>query len=499
MVIGALLPLTGTLAYLAPPEVAAIKLAISDINKAGGVLGKDVTEVEADTSDGEHADQNTSAAQSVLSKHPSVVIGPAASGVVKNVYKSIVAEKIPVISMASTSMTLSGMDPYFFRTVAPDAVQGAVMGDLIAQDGVKKLAIACFNDEYGTGMRNIILQKLKDAGVDVVYGEKDAFDPAETNYSSIATAIKNSGADATLIISYDQATPLIKALASAGVDTHKLYLVDGNTVDYSKTYDAGLLKGSKGTIPGTHVDDKFKSDLKGTGTDISDTTYAAETYDAVILAALAAEQGGSTSGETVTKNLSSVSGADGDEKCESFEACKTLIKDKKKIQYFGKTGIGPFNKNNDPSSANIGIFEYDGNNVNVFQDMQSGDVPTSATGGGALVQRHRDDRRVGIAVRGIRALRRSLDPVFHARGDGVCDLPEILGDRGERHAGAIRGERAVVGDNLHIAGHCDRARDRLLHGECGGEIGPHERIHVRVFVERLAHCPLHAGDVEHLA
>ena len=376
MVIGALLPLTGTLAYLAPPEVAAIKLAISDINKAGGVLGKDVTEVEADTSDGEHADQNTSAAQSVLSKHPSVVIGPAASGVVKNVYKSIVAEKIPVISMASTSMTLSGMDPYFFRTVAPDAVQGAVMGDLIAQDGVKKLAIACFNDEYGTGMRDIILQKLKDAGVDVVYGDKDAFDPAETNYSSIATAIKNSGADATLIISYDQATPLIKALASAGVDTHKLYLVDGNTVDYSKTYDAGLLKGSKGTIPGTHVDDKFKSDLKGTGTDISDTTYAAETYDAVILAALAAEQGGSTSGETVAKNLSSVSGADGGEKCESFEACKALIKDKKKIQYFGKTGIGPFNKNNDPSSANIGIFEYDGNNVNVFQDMQSGDVPT---------------------------------------------------------------------------------------------------------------------------
>ncbi|ROV56672.1 amino acid ABC transporter substrate-binding protein, partial [Limosilactobacillus reuteri] len=75
-------------------------------------------------------------------------------------------------------------------------------------------------------------------------------------------------------------------------------------------------------------------------------------------------------------NLSSVSGADGGEKCESFEACKALIKDKKKIQYFGKTGIGPFNKNNDPSSANIGIFEYDGNNVNVFQDMQSGDVPT---------------------------------------------------------------------------------------------------------------------------
>ena len=63
------------------------------------------------------------------------------------------------------------------------------------------------------------------------------------------------------------------------MDTHKLYLVDGNTVDYSKTYDAGLLKGSKGTIPGTHVEDKLKSDLNGTGTDNYDTTYADEKYD----------------------------------------------------------------------------------------------------------------------------------------------------------------------------------------------------------------------------
>ncbi|EFA22313.1 receptor family ligand-binding protein [Bifidobacterium gallicum DSM 20093 = LMG 11596] len=377
MVIGALLPLTGTISYLAPPEEAAIKLAVKDINAAGGVLGKDVTEVEADTSDGEHADQNTSAAQSVLAKHPSVVIGPAASGVVKNVYKSIVAEKIPVISMASTSMTLSGMDPYFFRTVAPDAVQGAVMGNLIAGDGVKKLAIACFNDEYGTGMRDVILEQLKDSGVEVVYGDKDAFDPAETNYASIASAVKNSGADATLVISYDQATPLIKALSSTGVDTHKLYLVDGNTVDYSNTYEPGLLEGSKGTIPGVHVDDAFLEALKGTGVKISDTTYAAETYDAVILAALAAEQGGDVSGETIQKNLASVSGADGGEKCDSFKACKALIKDKKKIQYSGKTGIGAFNKNNDPSSASIGIYEYDKDNVNVFQSMQSGDVPQS--------------------------------------------------------------------------------------------------------------------------
>ena len=70
-VLGGLWPETGSLAYLAPPELAAEKLAVKDINDAGGVLGNDVTTVDADTSDADHADQNTSAAQSVLSKNPS--------------------------------------------------------------------------------------------------------------------------------------------------------------------------------------------------------------------------------------------------------------------------------------------------------------------------------------------------------------------------------------------------------------------------------------------
>ena len=184
-VLGGLWPETGSLAYLAPPELAAEKLAVKDINDAGGVLGNDVTTVDADTSDADHADQNTSAAQSVLSKNPSFVIGPASSSVVKNTYKSITSQNVPMLSMGATSASFSGLSDYFFRTVAPDTVQGAVMGNLIAQDGVQKLAIAVFNDEYGTGLRDTVVKTAGDAGVDIVYGEKDTFDPTETNFSSI--------------------------------------------------------------------------------------------------------------------------------------------------------------------------------------------------------------------------------------------------------------------------------------------------------------------------
>src|SRR3954471_12401080 len=51
LVIGTLLPLTGSLAFLGPPEVAGVKLAIQDINAAGGVVGQPVQLVEGDSGD----------------------------------------------------------------------------------------------------------------------------------------------------------------------------------------------------------------------------------------------------------------------------------------------------------------------------------------------------------------------------------------------------------------------------------------------------------------
>ena len=371
-VLGGLWPETGSLAYLAPPELAAEKLAVKDINDAGGVLGNKITTVDADTSDADHADQNTSAAQSVLSKNLSFIIGPASSSVVKNTYKSITSQNIPMLSSAG----FSGLSDYFFRTVAPDTVQGAVMGNLIAQDGVQKLAIAVFNDEYGTGLRDTIVKTASAAGVDIIYGEKDTFDPTETNFSSIATAIKASNPDATLVIAFDQTKPLLKALASAGVNTKKLYFVDGNTSDYSSELDAGLLEGSKGTIPGANPSDDFVKRLESTGVDLKNTTtYGAETYDGIILAALAAQKGGSADGKTIQANMVAVSGSTKGEKCDSYKACVALLKDGKEIQYQGQTGIGAFNDAHDPSSASIGVYKYDADNKPVFDHSQEGSVP----------------------------------------------------------------------------------------------------------------------------
>lgn len=376
MVLGELFPQTGSLSYLAPPEIAAAQQAIDEINEAGGVLGNDVTAVSADTSDADHADQNTSATESVLAEDPSAIIGPASSSVVQNVYREITEAGIPMISMGATSTDFSGLDDFFFRTVPPDTVQGAVLGNVIVQDGVQTLAIAAFNDEYGTSLRDVIADTVEASGVEVVYGADDAFDPTETNFSSIVTSIIAADPDALAIVAFDQTIPLIRELASQGFDTSRLYLVDGNTSDYSDEYDAGLLEGAKGTIPGANPSDEFRESLLAIDDTLSTFTYAAETYDGVMLFALAAEHGGSADGETIQANLAAVSGTNGGTECSTYADCVALLDDGEEIQYVGQAGIGPFNENNDPSYANIGIYVYDGDNVPQFDHVESGDVPT---------------------------------------------------------------------------------------------------------------------------
>ena len=107
-------------------------------------------------------------------------------------------------------------------------------------------------------------------------------------------------------------------------------------------------------------------------------SYAlSETYDGIILAALAAQKGGSADGKTIQANMAAVSGSTKGEKCDSYKACVALLKDGKEIQYKGQTSIGAFNDAHDPSSASIGVYKYDADNKPVFDHSQEGSVPTA--------------------------------------------------------------------------------------------------------------------------
>ena len=104
--IGSLLPETGNLAFLGPPEFAGVDLAVADINAAGGVLGQDVEHIRGDS-----GDTSTDIAQQTVDSHisagVSAIVGAASSGVSLTVIDKISSAGIVQISPANTSPDLT--------------------------------------------------------------------------------------------------------------------------------------------------------------------------------------------------------------------------------------------------------------------------------------------------------------------------------------------------------------------------------------------------------
>lgn len=373
--IGSILPQTGSLAFLGPPEIAGVNLAVEEINEAGGVLGSDVTHIPTDSSDADHAEVATQSATDLIGQDVSVIIGAASSAVTRNIVDDITNAEIVQISPANTATDLSGRDPFYFRTAPSDLIQGNALGNLILNDGYSRIGILVFNEDYGTSLRDVVQGVIEDAGGEITYGSAgEEFDPTSTSFADPVTAVLATDPEAIAIIAFDQTKSIVPELAGAGFDTSKLYFVDGNLSDYSADLAAGTLEGAQGTLPGAFPDDAFQARLLAIDPELKDYSYAAESYDAVILAALAAVKGGATDGATIQANMAAVSGATGGTACTGFAACVELIDAGEEIDYEAVSGAGPFNADNDPSSAFIGIYQYGPENTYTWIKAEQGSL-----------------------------------------------------------------------------------------------------------------------------
>ncbi|WP_062202395.1 ABC transporter substrate-binding protein [Demequina salsinemoris] len=376
--IGTLLPITGSLAFLGPPEIAGVHLAANEINEAGGVFGQDVEVIDSDSSDTANPQIASQSVSDLIAQGVGGIVGAASSSVSLNVVDDVAAASVVQISPANTSTALSGYSDFYFRVAPPDTVQGNALANVIMDDGIENLGILVFEDDYGTSLRDVVVDTLGDT-VNVTYGATETFDPTATNFSAEAQAVMATNPDAILIIAFEQTVQVIKALQTAGwEDFSQTYYTDGNTADYSEDLDAGLLEGAKGTIPGANPTTEFQDLLNSAADEPLDSfSYGAESYDSTMLLALAALKGGDSSGATIQANMAAVSGANGGTECTGWVECSDLINAGEEIAYQAVSGSGAFNDANDPSSAYIGVYEFDADNVPVWQEAVYGEVPAA--------------------------------------------------------------------------------------------------------------------------
>jgi len=362
--IATVLPETGNLAFLGPPEFAGAQLAIDDINAAGGVLDADVTLDQGDSGD-TSTDIANQTVDRQLAAGADAFIGAASSGVSFTFIDKLVENCKIHFSPANTSpdFTTYADDDLYFRTAPSDVLQGRVLADLMIQEGVTTATFMALQDPYGDGLLKYSTEPFADQGGEIV--EQFSYDPQAAEFSAEVDKVVSGDPEALVIIGFEETAKILTSLFEAGFTPEsgkKIYLVDGNVGNaLGEQLPAGSMEGIRGTLPAAELTADFQARLLETDPGLIDFSYGPETYDAVIITALAAAVAGSDNPALVAAQINGVT-RDG-ESCTTFAECKDLIDAGTDIDYNGPSGPQTFGPEGEPTEASFKILSYDADNA----------------------------------------------------------------------------------------------------------------------------------------
>jgi ABC-type branched-subunit amino acid transport system substrate-binding protein len=359
LTIGGLLPQTGDLSFLGPPEEAGAALAVTEINAAGGVLGQPVAYLPGDSGDAD-PDVANPTVDAHLAANADVILGAAASGISLNVIDKITGACKIHFSPANTSPQFTDYDDddLYFRTAPSDILQGQVLADLMVADGVSNAALLARQDSYGEGLLEFTKAPFEEQGGEVVLDQ--VYDPEAQSFEAEVDAVVSEDPEALVMIGFDESSRILNSLFEAGFtpDQKQIYLVDGNIgnalgEDFA---EPGVLAGIKGTLPAAELTDDFRQQLLGVDPALVDFSYGPETYDAVIITALATIAAGSDDPAAVAAQINGVT-RDGTA-CETYADCVALLDSGEDIDYNGPSGPQEFSQPGEPTAASFAILSY---------------------------------------------------------------------------------------------------------------------------------------------
>lgn len=240
--IGTILPETGSLAFLGPPEFAGVEVAIAEVNDAGGFNGQPVQYSAGDSGD-TTTDIATQTVDRLLSENVDAIIGAASSGVSLTVIDKITSAGVVQFSPANTSKALSTYADkgLYFRNAPSDILQGQVLGEILVEDGISSIVIMALDDAYGTGLAED-LQTSFEAGGGTVLIDPIIYDPAAQTFDTEVGEAAGEDPDAIVLIGFEESSRVLATMVEQGVGPTDLpiYGVDGNMGNaLGEDFDAG--------------------------------------------------------------------------------------------------------------------------------------------------------------------------------------------------------------------------------------------------------------------
>jgi branched-chain amino acid transport system substrate-binding protein len=286
--IGAALPLTGDGAEYGTNAKKAIDLAISEVNAAGGVRGRQLAVIYEDTKL-QPKDAVSAVTKLATIDKVKVIIGPMSSSEVEAVLPVCEANHVVLVSPSATDHKLSGASPYFFRTIVSDAYEGKVMAEFaFKQKGYRRVAILYIESAGPFGVSETFRKDFEALGGQVVTIEKAS--QGASDLRAQLTRIKSKKVQAMFFAGFAQETvTMLKQAKEIGLNIQ--ILAHGTAEAPEVRQDAGaaadgLIFATSTLGPDSGIDSvrKFYAAFRSRyGTDPQN--YAPNAYDAAKLIA----------------------------------------------------------------------------------------------------------------------------------------------------------------------------------------------------------------------
>jgi branched-chain amino acid transport system substrate-binding protein len=207
VLIGVAGPMTGAYAWFGEQYQRGTRLAVDDLNAAGGVLGQQVRLITAD--DFCDPQQAVAAAKKLVSDGVAFVAGHWCSHSAIPASKVYEAAEILMIAPGAISSKLTDEGgPNVFRVCGRDDRQGTKVADYLADHWTgKKIAILDDGTIFGTGLANGARRRLHERGVRTALDE--TYTPGEAEYSALVSKMQAAGIDVFFVGGYHRETGLI--------------------------------------------------------------------------------------------------------------------------------------------------------------------------------------------------------------------------------------------------------------------------------------------------
>ncbi|GAA6130757.1 branched-chain amino acid ABC transporter substrate-binding protein [Halopseudomonas sabulinigri] len=205
-------PVTGPVAQYGDMQFIGAKMAIEQINKAGGVNGSQLEGVVFD--DACDPKQAVAVANRIVNDGISYVVGHLCSSSTQPASDIYEDEGILMVTAASTSPEITERGyQLVFRTIGLDSLQGPTAGKYIAEQiKPKKVAVIHDKQQYGEGIATAVRDVLTEAGIEVPLFE--GITAGDKDFSALIAKLRQAGVDFVYYGGYHPELGLILRQAS---------------------------------------------------------------------------------------------------------------------------------------------------------------------------------------------------------------------------------------------------------------------------------------------